>query len=54
MTDPTNEIITDSCQACYLHREHNRCTGENTLGTKKCACRESGHEKYNAAPKEAA
>lgn len=35
---------TNSCQACYLHGEHDRCTEETTLGTKSCACRLSDHE----------
>lgn len=26
------------CQACRVHGEHDRCTGENTLGTSKCQC----------------
>jgi len=38
--------ITDSCQACYLYCDHERCTGSTTLGTRACACKESGHKKY--------
>lgn len=26
------------CQACHTHKAHDRCTGENTLGTKACQC----------------
>jgi uncharacterized membrane-anchored protein len=32
-----------SCQACRVHAEHDRCTGENTLGTDRCACALRGH-----------
>lgn len=32
-----------SCQACSVHGEHDRCTGETTLGTQPCACRAAGH-----------
>lgn len=34
---------SSTCQACFVHHEHNRCTGENTLGTRKCLCAENNH-----------
>ena len=33
----------NSCQACWLHHEHARCPGENTLGTIDCQCQARGH-----------
>jgi len=31
-------IEAPRCQACDLYDEHDRCTGETTLGTKPCGC----------------
>jgi hypothetical protein len=42
------ELVT--CQACYLHGEHDRCTGSNTLGTDKCNCMRRDHKSPACAP----
>jgi hypothetical protein len=33
----------NSCQACDTHKEHERCTGSNTLGTTRCQCANVNH-----------
>lgn len=37
-----------SCQACAVHGDHARCTGETTLGTRRCACQSVGHVRRGA------
>lgn len=36
-------LKTFSCQSCSFG-DHSRCTGETTLGTRSCACRDQSHE----------
>lgn len=44
---PDSGTYAESCQACCLG-DHSRCTGETTLGTKPCLCREFGHGKVGS------
>lgn len=37
-----------ACQACWLHSEHERCTGSTTLGVRKCICAEQSHNRAAA------
>lgn len=43
LTRAGEPLPADSCQACGVHQEHDRCTGTTTLGTRVCMCGVRGH-----------